>query len=54
MRAIASRPCDGRNSAKQERIGMKRLLLVMNPMAGMKKANPLLTEILGRVPAPQV
>ena len=46
MRAIASRPCDGRNSAKQERIGMKRLLLVMNPMAGMKKANPLLTEIL--------
>lgn len=25
---------------------MKRLLLVMNPMAGMKKANPLLTEIL--------
>ena len=46
MRAIASRPCDGRNSAKQERIGMKRLLLVMNPMAGMNKANPLLTEIL--------
>ena len=25
---------------------MKRLLLIMNPAAGMKKANPHLTEIL--------